>query len=312
MGVSIAEYLGQRTDVDSIQIQPALASSRCPFMDSECSKLNNRNHPVCAVRKTDNSLWIVCEHRLCATKRSTGSGRNKRQVPLTMYQQTTLLTISRTIFDSSVTPDEVCIKREVPLHVSDDINYKADYVMSLSSGRSPYSGPDRLILEMQGGGETTNTGNISSHVTEWLDNPSRTNQQLRQNISKANSLETNAWRRQQEQFLVKGSIAMKTWKGYGMAFCVGSNLYDYLMNRLTDANLPNLRGYNWTLALIGIAENTDCEISPGPIPLRIDNNRLLFTNYQTFVQALINQGLPNLQAFQGEFENLNGQTVNIS
>lgn len=100
---------------------------------------------------------------------------------------------------------------------------------------------------------------------------------------------------------------MKTWKGLGIAFCVGTLLYDYLMDRLSSANLPNLRDFNWTLALIAIKEDTSSPIEDGPIPLEIDDSRILYTNYQTFVQALINQGEPSLDAFAGEFINLDNE-----
>ena len=104
---------------------------------------------------------------------------------------------------------------------------------------------------------------------------------------------------------------MKTWKGYGIAFCVGTILYDYLMNKLASANLPNLKEYNWTLAIIAIKEDDSAPAAPGPIPIKVDESRMLFTNYQTFVQALINQGEPSLDAFRGEFINLNNEVVNI-
>ena len=129
--------------------------------------------------------------------------------------------------------------------------------------------------------------------------------------TQASTLETNAWRRQQEQFIVKGNIAMKTWKGYGMAFCVGTLLYDYLMKKIADANLPDLRKYNWTLALLTFKEDTSKTPEKGPIPLIIDEKRMLFTNYQTFVQALINQGEPTLDAFAGNFLTLNNEPVLI-
>ena len=163
---------------------------------------------------------------------------------------------------------------------------------------------------MQGGGETTNTGKLTQLVSEWEVNPNRTNEQLRA-PSEASTLETNAWRRQQEQFIVKGNIAMKTWKGYGIAFCVGTVLFDYLMNKLASANLPDLKDYNWTLALIGIKEDSSLGIQPGPIPLCVDESRTLYTNYQTFVQALINQGEPSLEAFRGLFINLENEEVTI-
>jgi len=88
-------------------------------------------------------------------------------------------------------------------------------------------------------------------------------------------------------------------------------MYDYLMNKLASAYLPDLRNYNWTLAVIAIKEDTDAPVVPGPIPLTIDESKMLFTNYQTFVQALINQGEPTLSAFRGTFVNLNNEEVEV-
>ncbi|HFV6845753.1 TPA: hypothetical protein ACH9Z0_005135, partial [Escherichia coli] len=52
MAVSIAEYLGQRTDVDQ-QIVPVAKGTQiqCPFMDRTCdkaSKVKNPTPPVCS------------------------------------------------------------------------------------------------------------------------------------------------------------------------------------------------------------------------------------------------------------------------
>ncbi len=163
---------------------------------------------------------------------------------------------------------------------------------------------------MQGGGETSNTGKLTKHIGNWEKDENRTNEFLRR-PTEASTLETNAWRRQQEQFIVKGNIAMKTWKGYGIAFCMGTVLYDYLMNKLSDANLPDLKNYNWTLALLAVKEDTSEQAVSGPIPLIIDESRVLYTNYQTFVQALINQGLPSISAFKGQFIDLNNNAVEI-
>ena len=302
MGVTVAEYLGMRVDIDFPVITPVVGQVTCPFSaGNTCKKVKSGNHPVCSVRRPDGRLWIVCSDRLCATK---------KDIPLCQHQSDILLDIGKHIFSPDVTKEQVCVKREARLDVVEGTKYNADYVISLSSGRTPYSGPDRLVLEMQGGGETTNTGKLTEIVNKWRDNPNRTNEMLRQ-PSEASTLETNAWRRQQEQFIVKGNIAMKTWKGYGIAFCVGSILFDYLMDKLASANLPDLKEYNWTLALLGISEDGSQAISPGPLPLKVDENRMLFTNYQTFVQALINQGEPSLQAFRGQFINLNNEEIVI-
>lgn len=300
MGVRVAEYLGMRTDVDDVQIEPATAGAMCPFMNSVCKKFSKGNEAFCSVRKSDGTLWIACPHRFCATLQN---------IPLSEYQNGILHTIAKTIFSPTVSRNDICVRREVRMNVLDDLQYNADYIMTFTTGKSVYPGPDRLVLEMQGGGETSQTKKITTHVIDWKNNPDRTNEILRRDIQGVGTIETNAWRRQQEQFIVKGNIAMKTWKGYGITFCMGAPLYDYLMNRLTEANLPNLRQYNWTLALIGVAEDAALTPTAGPVPLKIDENRLLFTNYQTFVQALINQGSPTLNAFAGEFINLAGRSV---
>jgi len=75
--------------------------------------------------------------------------------------------------------------------------------------------------------------------------------------------------------------------------------------------LPDLKQYNWTLAILGIKEDTAAPIVPGPIPLTVDDSRLLYTNYQTFVQALINQGEPSIDAFRGEYVNLMNEVIHI-
>ncbi len=317
MGTCVAEYLGHRTDVDNPVITPIVIPPKvgrsinwtddnpcptCPFTSgNKCKKLVSGNEPVCSVRKSDGTLWINCSERLCSTK---------KDLPLNAHQKNILLQAGKYIFSSDVDPNDICVKREERLSVIEGTTYNADYVITLREGRSEFSGPDRLILEMQGGGETTNTGVQTAHIQMWKRLNAYSNAILRQE-TQASTLETNAWRRQQEQFIVKGNIAMKTWKGYGIAFCVGTLLYDYLMNKLASANLPDLREYNWTLAIITYKEDTSQPPQPGPIPLIVDESRLLYTNYQTFVQALINQGEPSLRAFKGSFINLNNEEIDI-
>lgn len=317
MSTCVAEYLGQRTDVDDPRIEPIIIPPKvggriswsdenpcptCPFTSgNSCKKLVSGNEPVCSVRKQDGTLWINCSERLCSTKKG---------IPLCEYQQSILHQVGKHIFSPDINAEEICVKREERLSVIEGTKYNADYIITLREGRSAYSGPDRLILEMQGGGETTNTGVQTAQIQSWKRTANYSNEILR-TYTQASTLETNAWRRQQEQFIVKGNIAMKTWKGYGIAFCVGTLLYDYLMNKLASANLPDLREFNWTLALITFKENPAAPVVPGPIPLIVDEDRLLYTNYQTFVQALINQGEPSLNAFRGTFINLNNSEIEI-
>lgn len=317
MGAYVAEYYGQRTDAPGTIVPVPIprkangkvdwpddsAVPRCPFSGGNlCKKLKSGYEPVCAVRNTDGVLWIACSERLCSTK---------KDYPLCNHQVEMLRKISDRVFSTGLHPDQICVKREVSLSVVEGTAYHADYIITTSDGRTSSSGPDRLVLEMQGGGETSNTGKLTEKVQNWRDNPSPVNYMLME-PSSASPLVTNAWRRQQEQFLIKGNVAMKTWKGLGIAFCVGTLLYDYLMDRLSSANLPDLKDYNWTLALIAIKEDDSKPVVDGPIPLEVDDSRILYTNYQTFVQALINQGEPSLEAFAGEFVNLENEPMLIS
>ncbi len=312
-GTTVAEYYGFRTDVDS-PIAPISIPEKnqswidensipvCPFSAGNvCKKAKSKNEPVCSVRNKDGDLWIACSERLCATKKDK---------PLCRHQQDILLDIARHIFSKDLSLDDVCVKREASLAVVDGTSYHADYIMTTRSGRVSSPGPDRVILEMQGGGETTNTGKLTDQVKLWKEMHAPCNEVLRGGTA-ASPLVTNAWRRQQEQFLVKGNIAMKTWKGLGLVFCVGTLLYDYLKKRLKDANLQDLKDYYWNLALIAIEEDKDNAPSEGPIPLRVDEGRMLFTNYQSFVQALINQGSPSVKAFEGDFITLDNQSVTV-
>jgi hypothetical protein len=73
MGVAIAEYFGQRTDVATPIIQPVSRSSRnklCPFMNKDCAKISKGLKPVCSVRKRNGDIWIVCRDRLCSTNKN--------------------------------------------------------------------------------------------------------------------------------------------------------------------------------------------------------------------------------------------------
>lgn len=314
MTVAVAEYLGRRTDtIEAIQPIHGRGSYPCPFSyNNNCKKATRGSHPICSVRNGDGTLWINCSERLCSTKKTMNDPEHPRRqiaMPLCEYQSNILLDIGRTIFGNDTPPNEILIRREISLKVSDETDYHADYIMSRLHEDNTRPGPNRLIIEMQGGGETSNTGTITRHLDRWR-NEELDNTFLRQQVN-ASTLETNAWRRQQEQFIVKGNIAAQTWKGYGLAFCVGTLLFDYITKKINLDTLPDLHNHNWTLALIGIKEDTDAPIHPGAIPLKVDTERLLFTNYQTFVHALINQGQPSEDAFIGEYRSLTNNTVNI-
>ncbi|WP_417788925.1 hypothetical protein [Terasakiella pusilla] len=315
MVVSVAEYLGQRTDVDTPAIIPVAPKSGapCPFMDRHCDKVAKGGQPVCTVRKADSSIWIVCEHRLCATrnkKKTTSPSNPSKKIDISIglndYQVNTLWEIAKVIYRGEFSKSEIGIKREVNIPLAEaGVSYKADYVMrNFTEGTKV----DEILLEMQGGGETSSTGAITRHLSTWAKQAPPTNAFLRMPV-KANTIETNAWRRQQEQFLVKGNVVNQT--GGKLVFAVGNALYDYLERRFKSASFRDLRDYNWTLCILAFVEDTSSPPTSGHIPLKIDENRLLFTNYGTFVRFLTDQGGPNPEMFDGEFIMLDGNKKTI-
>lgn len=316
MGVSVAEYRGIRTD-GPIDIMPVPISKKrpgqkpilpCPFKNSHCDKAKRGDKPVCSVRDTGTgALWITCEHRLCAT--------SPNKAPLSTHQTDILHEVAQIVFDSSIQRNEVLYKREVKLKVTEDSDYKADYVMWRRNPQqtSPFNPNRAMIVEMQGGGETQNTGVLTDHIDAWELAGKVDNARLALPVSSVGPLVTNAWRRQQEQFLVKGNVAMLT--GGRMVFCVGSMLFDYLKKRFRPGILTDLRHANWSLALLTFREEPDCIENPGCAPhsiqLRVDTERTIFTNYSTFVQVLINQAEPSETLFMGEYKDLLGGKASI-
>ena len=317
MAVVVAEYLGVRTDTEKL-INPVKINKTsgeigkpslpCPFKNSHCDKAKRGDKPVCSLRDSvTHEVWIVCSHRLCAS--------SPKHAQLTSHQVSILHQVAKEIFSPNITQSEVLVKREVPIKVTEDSDYSGDFVMWRKNPNqtSPFN-PDRaVILEMQGGGETTNTGILTRHIDTWDIAGIPDNGLLTTPVSTVAPLVTNAWRRQQEQFLVKGNVAMLT--GGRMVFCIGSMIYNYLIQRFRDGILADLSNANWTLALLTFVEDDDksnaSSCAPDSIPLRIDKNRTIFTNYNSFVQVLTNQASPSPSLFIGDYMDLTGQLVRI-
>ena len=301
MSVGVAEYLGQRTD-GLWKIKPAVGSEHCPFMKEKCSKLKQKNKPVCSVRNSDGTLWITCRNRLCSTKKN---------VKLNKYQKDILLKIAKKVFPKNIDKGNILVRSETPIRHSSTSRKRsmADYIMRLDRiPSSQQSGPNKIILEMQGGGETSNTGNLTKHVDRWEKGNNHKASELAKIIKAVGTLETNAWRRQQEQFLVKGNIAIQS--GGAMVFCVGTLLYDLLIDKVQGANMSDLKEHSWNLALIALCEDKSQPVKPGPVSITID--RLLFTQYHAFVLALTNQGEPSKELFTGKFNSLDGHEVIVT
>lgn len=74
MPLCVAEYLGQRTDIDVPDILPSELGGNiiptCPFSGAACRKLKNNppQHPICSVRMYGSDYngepFVVCPDRL--------------------------------------------------------------------------------------------------------------------------------------------------------------------------------------------------------------------------------------------------------
>jgi hypothetical protein len=311
MPIVVAEYLGVRTD--DPQNPPAAIDSKkkpnvsCPFRNGGCSKAAKGLTPVCSIKDASSGqVWIVCEHRLCATQ--------PRNSKLNAYQRTVLSQIGKLVFPK-VPENQIAIRREARVrrtpgqNRSDDS--KADYLMvqiDKSTG-SQVSGSRGVILEMQGGGETSNTQLLSNQVRKW--EASGVYSDLVAPVG-IRDIATNAWRRQQEQFLFKGNVAHRS--NGRLVFVMGEILYDKVMGNIQNKPAPITLDGGWTLALLGIVEGAGSNSfsTPESLSFSIDSSRTLITDYGAFARALTDQGQYDPELFHGEFETLDGLGVSLS
>jgi hypothetical protein len=311
MPIIVAEYLGVRTD--NPQNPPSAIDSQskpdvsCPFRDGGCSKAAKGLTPVCSIKDASSGqVWIVCEHRLCATQ--------PRNAKLNEYQRTVLSQIGELVFPG-VPENEIAIRREARVrrtpgqNRSDDS--KADYLMVQVDSKSgnQVSGSRGVILEMQGGGETSNTQLLSNQVRKW--EKSGVFSDLVSPVG-IRDIATNAWRRQQEQFLFKGNVAHRS--NGRLVFVMGEILYDKVMGNIQNKPAPITLSGGWTLALLGIVEGngTNAFSTGESLSFEIDINRTLITDYGAFARALTDQGQYDPELFHGEFETLGGVVLNLS
>lgn len=296
MGARIAEYFGHPT-TDQEPIVP-VTEGRCPFADIECSKLAQNYKPVCSMRKPNNVLWIVCRERLCSTK-----GNN-----LTEYQRDILCQIAREIFTPDSNHDEIIYKKEVGFRLQNNKRIVADFILGVNNnnahGRG--QGPNRAIVEMQGGGSTSLTGEMTRHVQEWENDNNRTNQTLGETLKKVNSIENDSWKRQQDQLIIKSHIAQQS--GFGFVLCIGQALFEYIQSRLNLDNLNDLRNARWDFVLLPMVENNQDDEQIG---FCVDQQNVIYTTFHNFVGLITAQGTPQPDKFFGEFHTLNGDSVTL-
>lgn len=292
----IAEYLGQRTEFSQL-ITPVKGNNElCPFNGLPCRKIasSDRKAPICSLRRNEE-IYIICEERLISTKIEK----------ITPYQQQKLLEVSQYIYNPLIQPVDVGIKSEVSIKIPNKKGVsKADFVIKLLNNTVKTLSPKGAIMEIQGGGETSNTGNMQRHIANW-ENGNISHSQLNENIPDVGTIQTNAWRRLQEQVFVKAAIAKH--QGYGFIACVGSILYDYINFKLQ--NINSLQNQAWEIAFITFIEDKSKPVIPGAIPLKIEPKKTLFTSFAEFSFAIQNQGVFVPEIFNGIFYDLVGNQI---
>lgn len=299
MSVTIAEYLGQRTDVDDPVILPTSLDGKnvptCPFMGGPCSKLSSSkpSPPVCAVR-ANGKIFPVCPHRLVPSRASV----------LTPIHLSMLQSVAKKLIPG-VPASQIGYRRQIGVRLPSTSGSSRqiflDYV--LATDPSQCDNAELILLEVQGGGETSSTGSITRHVSEWAVSPEPTNAVLREPL-RAGIIPNNAWKRQLEQIIRKAPLA----KAFGgrFALAVGEVLYDYIVR-----SMPGGIEYfsDWEIGVVEMVEAG--AVQPGST--LFSANRAMFLTYESFLRAIseatmIDQ-MPN--PFAGEFTTLHNSTFLI-
>jgi len=317
MPISIAEYLGQRTDVPLPDIIPSVRGGAivptCPFSGGPCIKLEHNPplQPVCSVRVHGAGFtgqpFIVCSNRLIPAQAAT----------LSPSHTAALASVAQTIFPG-VNPGEVGFQRQIGVNIAPS-RLVIDYILQVNPAVVFTGGPSRVILEIQGGGETSNTGTITRYVDDWTRKNSPTNNFLAEQLStkylrqhlaiqKVNVpgiIPNNAWKRQLEQILKKAYIA-RQFNG-AFALVTGDVLHDYIKRSVPLAN-PHFAG--WEVALLGVSEVPSS--LPGPIPIT-HVSRVSFMTLDAFVAALQNLTLPPQlpNPFKGTYTTLSNRNFTV-
>lgn len=285
----------------------------CPFNGNPCIKIVRENFfkpPVCSVRNytrraSEKKLYITCEHRLISSQVHN----------ITEYQKTMLLHVAKKLFHPSITRDQVAYRAEREINTGVTNNSKADFILAVTDENLQTLGPRRMIVEVQGGGETGNTGKITKGIIEpWAAAKNPTNDLLRTPTSKASPIPVNAWRRSQQQLIAKGKTAQVT--GYGFAILFGEFVFDYLVaNVLPELPLLQVpKDAEWNTAFVVFKEQHSPEIAypPKSVPLMIDDSKTVFTTMDLFINAVQRREIsPDNEAFSGKFTTLDGRIVHL-
>ncbi len=301
MPVSIAEYLGQRTDVDFPEIKPVspetAANAICPFTSIACSKVSGRKRypPVCSVRD-QGKIFPVCPDRLLPSRMRIVSPASAE-----------LLTeIGKILFPEAM-PTEIGYRKGVGIRTEqgegDLKTVHVDYSIVSRAKQGP--SPSRVLVDIQGGGETSNTGGLSRLVKNWQDSDPPYNSILRSSVGQVGTIPNNAWKRRLEQLMRKSLLARQSGGAYCLA--MGEVLYDYVINQL---RVEGSYRPGYELVFVEITE-------VGPVtagPVQFQANRATYLKFDEFMQALTTapRTRKDSSVFEGTYSTATGDLFDIS
>ena len=317
MTISIAEYWGQTADPKRSDILPLDRRTSdgyiCPFSGNSCRRLAAQpaQHPVCSlyVHQEDGTTTFhdVCPDRLLPEATNGIWPPNVR----------TLASIAQTVFPGVLNKD-IGYRRQVGITLNPGRLF-LDYVLHVDPVSGYTGGPERVILEVQGGGETSNTGTITRYVDDWTQQNPPTNAFLAQPLNTKNLrshlratkvnvpgiIPNNAWKRQLDQILKKAVIA-NHFNG-AFALVCGEVLYDYIRRSVPvgGAFFPQ-----WEVALIGVSEAPAQQPILSGSPLAITQvTKSVFMTFADFLAALQGFQVPATlnDPFAGSFDTLTNQ-----
>jgi len=165
----------------------------------------------------------------------------------------------------------------------------------------------RLLVEVQGGGETSSTGSITSHIQAWEKLHKPSNDYLAQPISGPGTITNNAWKRSLYQITTKATSAVNT--GYGFAILYGAFLFRYIKQRLPNLDKIRLDQTNdWNTAIVVFQE---AKSANGTIIFSIDLEATVFTTANDLITEFRSIGKSDPKAFGGIYRNLLGEEFNF-
>jgi hypothetical protein len=154
-------------------------------------------------------------------------------------------------------------------------------------------------MEIQAGGDTNQTGNITSHVAVWESSPASV--ALRQTVAAAPNV-LNVWKRLLGQLLTKGLAATRARQGVG---CImGQLLFDSISEWTTWSQLraPEDGFSDFVVIPYRVSDAT-----ASPVRLEVNGDSVIRSTFQRFLDRLRDVGIG--ADFGGSYVRLDGEAI---